>query len=78
MKILLISVSQSHYERPFSVHKLLKTAIRSNFKDQNLEASMLVRLNRDLISLDMVPRLVDLPAAKSNQLKNKLIYKDKK
>lgn len=73
VKIYLHVVSQAACERNFSALKRIKSSLRSQFNDENLESNMLIYLNRNFIDvMTMIPQLVGKTASKSKQLANKL------
>lgn len=70
-----IPCTQVECERNFSILKIIKTPTRSTLNDVNLESSMLIKLNADMIPKSIISKIIDDVAHSSAKLRTKLLPK---
>lgn len=71
--LLSISVTQVSCERSFSTLKFIKNRLRSSISQENLEAFMLMSVEKDILNEIDSNEIIDIVAQQSKLLKSKLM-----
>lgn len=71
--LLSLSVTQVSCERSFSTLKFIKNRLRSSISQENLEAFMLMSVEKDILNEIDSNEIIDIVAQQSKLLKSKLI-----